>query len=127
MLKTFKSSFGFSRTLLVCIKIQSFPLCTTTPLGKNDDTEWENLLKPYDLKHLQRSLNPITPSQLCKLLELPLDVPTSMDLFEKAGLQRGYIHSFHVYYLLIDKLGNVGEFKMIDKLLKQMKDERLCF
>jgi hypothetical protein len=27
------------------------------------------LLKPFDIKQLQRSFNPITPSQLCKLLE----------------------------------------------------------
>ena len=91
------------------------------------ETEWERLLKPFDLKELRKSLNQISPYQLCKLLELPLDVPTSMEIFEWAGAQKGYCHSFDVYYVLIDKLGAAGEFKVIDRLLMQMKEEGIVF
>ncbi|KAF5937922.1 hypothetical protein HYC85_025428 [Camellia sinensis] len=69
------------------------------------ETEWESLLKPFDLEKLRKSLNWISPNQLRKLLELPLDVSTSVKLFQWAGTQKGYCHSFDVYCALIDKLG----------------------
>ncbi|KAL0366052.1 UNVERIFIED_CONTAM: Pentatricopeptide repeat-containing protein, mitochondrial [Sesamum radiatum] len=90
--------------------------------GPESETEWERLLKPFDLQELRRSLNRITPFQLNKLLQLPLDVPTSMELFQWAGSQNSYRHSFDVYYTLIDKVG-VKEFKIVDGLLLQMKAE----
>ncbi|RYR00374.1 hypothetical protein Ahy_B07g088503 isoform F [Arachis hypogaea] len=142
MLKSFKSStIHVHRTILFSVKIASFPLCTTTTttLGakkdqfwdsaeeESSDNEWERLLKPFGLKQLRSSLSPISPSQLCKLLLLPLDIPTTMELFEKAGSQNGYSHSFDVYCILIDKLGSNGDFKTIDLLLKQMKDEGIVF
>ncbi|RVW33619.1 Pentatricopeptide repeat-containing protein, mitochondrial [Vitis vinifera] len=95
--------------------------------GLDSGTEWERLLKPFDLPELRTSLTRITPYQLCKLLELPLDVPTSMELFQWAGTQKGYCHMFDVYYMLIDKLGAAGEFKTIDALLMQMKQEGIVF
>ncbi|KAL0401186.1 UNVERIFIED_CONTAM: Pentatricopeptide repeat-containing protein, mitochondrial [Sesamum latifolium] len=91
--------------------------------GPESGTEWERLLKPFDLQELRRSLNKITPLQLNKLLQLPLDVPTSMELFQWAGSQNSYRHSFDVYYTLIDKVGAAKEFKIIDRLLLQMKAE----
>lgn len=120
--------------MLLRFKIPSFQLCSTA-FGKNlnvsndteSDTEWERLLKPFDLKQLQRSLSPISPFQLCKLLKLPLDIPTSMEFFQRAGAQMGYSHTFDVYSILIDKLGAVGEFKVIESLLKQMKEEGVVF
>ncbi|CBI38482.3 unnamed protein product, partial [Vitis vinifera] len=95
--------------------------------GLDSGTEWERLLKPFDLPELRTSLTRITPYQLCKLLELPLDVPTSMELFQWAGTQKGYCHMFDVYYMLIDKLGAAGEFKTTDALLMQMKQEGIVF
>ncbi|KAK6115765.1 hypothetical protein DH2020_008034 [Rehmannia glutinosa] len=91
--------------------------------GVESETEWERLLKPFDLEELRKSFNRITPFQLNKLLQLPLDVHTSMQLFQWAGSQMGYRHSFDVYYTLIDKAGAVKEFKIIDRLLLQMKEE----
>jgi pentatricopeptide repeat protein len=95
--------------------------------GSESETEWERLIKPFDLKELRKSLIQISSDQLCKLLKLPLDVPTSMEIFEWAGTQKGYCHSFDVYNALIDKLGAAGEFKIIDRLLLQMKEERIVF
>ncbi|CAA2980395.1 pentatricopeptide repeat-containing At5g64320, mitochondrial-like [Olea europaea subsp. europaea] len=95
--------------------------------GTESETEWERLLKPFDLIELRKSLNKISPFQLNKLLELPLDVSTSMELFQWAGAQKGYCHSFDVYYTLIDKAGAAGEFKIIDRLLMQMKEEGIVF
>ncbi|KAJ8750455.1 hypothetical protein K2173_015594 [Erythroxylum novogranatense] len=91
------------------------------------ENEWERLLKPFGLKELRRSLYKITPFQLCKLLELPLDVSTSLELFQWAGAQREYCHSFEVYFALIDKLGMSKEFKVIDRLLLKMKEEGVVF
>ncbi|KAK4364652.1 hypothetical protein RND71_016010 [Anisodus tanguticus] len=85
--------------------------------GLESGNEWERLLQPFDFKQLQRSLNKITPYQLNKLLALPLDVPTSMVLFQWASSQTSYCHSFDVYYTLIDKLEAAKEFKIIDQLL----------
>ncbi|KAG6771037.1 hypothetical protein POTOM_022381 [Populus tomentosa] len=127
-----------SKTLQIFIKTQSlspFPSAFVRKFsGFNSkdnesahETEWERLLKPFDLKELRRSFNKITPFQLCKLLELPLDVETSMEIFKWAGAQKGYCHSFRVYYLLIDKLGAAAGFKVIDRLLLQMKEEGIVF
>ncbi|CAL1393823.1 unnamed protein product [Linum trigynum] len=96
--------------------------------GSNEENEWERLLKPFDLKELRRTLSHrITPFQLCKLLHLPLDVSISMELFNRVGAQKGYMHTFDVYYALIDKLGGSNDFKSIDKLLVQMKEEGIVF
>ncbi|BBH00650.1 Pentatricopeptide repeat superfamily protein [Prunus dulcis] len=95
--------------------------------GSESENEWERMLKPFDLNELRKSLVQITPIQLCKLLELPLDVPTSMEIFELVGAQKGYWHSFDVYYVLIDKLGAAGEFKVIDRLLMQIMEEGIVF
>ncbi|PQQ00757.1 pentatricopeptide repeat-containing protein [Prunus yedoensis var. nudiflora] len=95
--------------------------------GSESENEWEKMLKPFDLNELRKSLVQITPIQLCKLLELPLDVPTSMEIFELVGAQKGYWHSFDVYYVLIDKLGAAGEFKVIDRLLMQIMEEGIVF
>ncbi|KAI6703344.1 hypothetical protein NL676_012480 [Syzygium grande] len=103
-----------------------------TLLGMNEsdtekETEWERLLKPFDLEELRKSLTGISPYQLCKLLVLPIDVPMSMELFERAGAQKNYSHTFDVYCILIDKLGAAKEFKIIDRLLLQMKEEQIAF
>ncbi|WCJ36467.1 Pentatricopeptide repeat (PPR) superfamily protein [Euphorbia peplus] len=95
--------------------------------GSKFETEWEKLLKPFDLKELRNSFNRITPFQLCKLLELPLDVSTSMQIFQWAGSQKGYGHTYEAYYLLIDKLGEAKEFKAIDGFLLQMKEDGIVF
>ncbi len=81
-------------------------------------TECERLLKPFDLKVLRKLLN-----QIRKLLELPLDVPMSMEIFKWPGARKVYFRLFDVYYALIDKLGAAGMFKVIDRLLIQMKEE----
>ncbi|KAK9086323.1 hypothetical protein Syun_028717 [Stephania yunnanensis] len=91
------------------------------------ENEWEKLLKPFDLEELQKSLNHITPRQLCQILMLPLDLPTLVEIFEWADTQVGYSHTFDVYLILIDKLGADGQFKAIDRLLLQMKDEAIAF
>ncbi|KAK8543591.1 hypothetical protein V6N13_076394 [Hibiscus sabdariffa] len=93
----------------------------------DSENEWHALLKPFDLDELRKSFNKITPFQLSKLLELPLDVPTSLKLFQFAGSQKGYCHTFDVYYVLIEKLGAAKEFKAIDGLLMQMKEEGVVF
>ena len=80
-------------------------------------TECERLLKPFDLKVLRKLLN-----QIRKLLELPLDVLMSMEIFKWLGARKVYCHSFDVYYALIDKLGASRIFKVIDRLLMQMKE-----
>ncbi|KAJ6332346.1 hypothetical protein OIU76_010686 [Salix suchowensis] len=127
-----------SKTLQIFIKIQSaslfpsgfvrnFSVFNSKDNDSEHENEWERLLKPYDLTELRRSFNQITPFQLCKLLELPLDVETSMEIFKWAGAQKGYCHSFSVYYLLIDKLGAAAGFKVIDRLLLQMKEEGIVF
>ncbi|CAN1142092.1 Pentatricopeptide repeat-containing protein At5g64320, mitochondrial [Linum perenne] len=93
-----------------------------------EETEWERLLKPFDLKELRRCLSHrVTPLQLCKLLRLPLDVSVSMELFQRVGAQNGYVHTIDVYYALIDKLGAAGDFKSVDRLLVQMKEEGIAF
>ncbi|CAN1143228.1 Pentatricopeptide repeat-containing protein At5g64320, mitochondrial [Linum perenne] len=93
-----------------------------------EETEWERLLKPFDLKELRRCLSHrVTPLQLCKLLRLPLDVSVSMELFQRVGAQKGYMHTIDVYYALIDKLGAAGDFKSVDRLLVQMKEEGIAF
>ncbi|CAN1143229.1 Pentatricopeptide repeat-containing protein At5g64320, mitochondrial [Linum perenne] len=93
-----------------------------------EETEWERLLKPFDLKELRRCLSHrVTPLQLCKLLRLPLDVSVSMELFQRVGAQKGYVHTIDVYYALIDKLGAAGDFKSVDRLLVQMKEEGIAF
>ncbi|KAJ6408530.1 hypothetical protein OIU84_011785 [Salix udensis] len=138
MLKGPKLAPPVSKTLQIFIKIQSaslfpsgfvrnFSVFNSKDNDSEHETEWERLLKPYDLKELRRSFNQITPFQLCKLLELPLDVETSMEIFKWAGAQKGYCHSFSVYYLLIDKLGAAAGFKVIDRLLLQMKEEGIVF
>ena len=43
------------------------------------------------------------------------------------GTHRGYLHSFDVSYSLIDRLGSASEFKEIDSLSLQMKDEAIVF
>ncbi|KAJ0960643.1 hypothetical protein J5N97_001471 [Dioscorea zingiberensis] len=91
--------------------------------NSNSESEWVKLLKPFDLGELRKSLVSITPRQLCRLIELPLDLSTSMDIFNWAGAQKGYSHSFDVYYVLISKLGEAKEFKMIELLLKKSKEE----
>ncbi|KAK3000037.1 hypothetical protein RJ639_022634 [Escallonia herrerae] len=110
-------------------KNPTFFFCTSSGNGNGSEpeTEWERLLKPFDIKQLRKSLNKITPYQLKKLLELPLDVSTSMEIFQWAGHQKGYCHSFDVYYALIDKVGAAQEFKVIDRLLLQMKEEGVVF
>lgn len=90
--------------------------------GAESENEWERLLKPFDLEELRKSFSGITPFQLNKLLQLPLDVPTSMELFQWAGSQKGYRNTFYVYYTLIEKVGSANEFKTIDRLLLQMKE-----
>ncbi|KAJ6700334.1 PENTATRICOPEPTIDE REPEAT-CONTAINING PROTEIN [Salix purpurea] len=138
MLKGPKLAPPVSKTLQIFIKIQSaslfpsgfvrnFSVFNSKDNDSENETEWERLLKPYDLTELRRSFNQITPFQLCKLLELPLDVETSMEIFKWAGAQKGYCHSFSVYYLLIDKLGAAAGFKVIDRLLLQMKEEGIVF
>ncbi|KAJ6747786.1 PENTATRICOPEPTIDE REPEAT-CONTAINING PROTEIN [Salix koriyanagi] len=138
MLKGPKLAPPVSKTLQIFIKIQSaslfpsgfvrnFSVFNSKDNDSEHENEWERLLKPYDLTELRRSFNQITPFQLCKLLELPLDVETSMEIFKWAGAQKGYCHSFSVYYLLIDKLGAAAGFKVIDRLLLQMKEEGIVF
>ena len=145
MLKISKLSTHLSKKLQFLFKIHCFAIYLGGVSSRNfsddghgvflndknglseSETEWERLLKPFDLEELRKSLNQISPYQLCKLLELPLDVPTSMEIFEWAGAQKGYCHSFDVYYVLIDKLGAAGEFKVIDRLLMQMKEEGIVF
>ncbi|KAE8682700.1 G-type lectin S-receptor-like serine/threonine-protein kinase RKS1-like [Hibiscus syriacus] len=93
----------------------------------DSENEWHKLLKPFDLDELRKSFNKITPYQLSKLLELPIDVPTSLKLFQWAGSQKGYCHTFDVYYVIIEKLGAANEFKAIDRLLMQIKEEGVVF
>ncbi|KAJ0017725.1 hypothetical protein Pint_09483 [Pistacia integerrima] len=137
MLKTPKLTSLVSKTLLKSLfKVPCFAVYSSgfisdsTIFRSNDsesDNEWERLLKPFDINELRKSLNKITPYQLCKLLALPLDVDTCMQLFSWAGAQKGYCHSFDVYYVLIDKLGGNQEFRVIDGLLLQMKEEGIVF
>lgn len=63
----------------------------------DDENECEKLLKPFDIEELRDTLYGITPHQLCKILKLPLSVPVSLEIFEWAGRQMGYSHSFDVY------------------------------
>lgn len=137
MLKRSKLLIHIREELGTLYKNPSFAFCTCMTDdkcgnakgsgGSESENEWERLLKPFNLKQLRRSLNKITPYQLNKLLALPLDVPTSMELFQWAGSQTSYCHSFDVYYTLIDKLGAAKEFKIIDRLLLQMKEEGVVF
>ncbi|KAM0937680.1 putative tetratricopeptide-like helical domain superfamily [Dioscorea sansibarensis] len=87
------------------------------------ENEWVRLLKPFDLAELRESLVGITPRQVCRLLELPLDVSTCLDIFNWAGAQKGYSHSFDVYFVLIRKLGEAREFKTIEFLLRKSREE----
>ncbi|XP_039137427.1 pentatricopeptide repeat-containing protein At5g64320, mitochondrial-like [Dioscorea cayenensis subsp. rotundata] len=87
------------------------------------DNEWVRLLKPFDLAELRESLVGITPRQVSRFLELPLDVSTCLDIFNWAGAQKGYSHSFDVYFVLVRKLGEAREFKMIELLLRKSRDE----
>ena len=133
MLKRSKLSTYLCANSKSLYKVSRFTYFSSESKGNGFDTEseseteWEKLLKPFDLEQLRKSLNKITPYQLNKLLELPLDVPTSMEVFQWAGKQKGYCHSFNVYYTLIDKLGAAGEFKIIDRLVLQMKEEGIVF
>lgn len=87
------------------------------------DNEWVRLLKPFDLAELRESLVGITPRQVSRFLELPLDVSTCLDIFNWAGAQKGYSHSFDVYFVLVRKLGEAREFKMIELLLRKSIEE----
>ena len=51
----------------------------------------------------------------------------SMEIFKWPGARKVYFRSFDVYYALIDKLGATGMFKVIDRLLIQMKEEGIGF
>ncbi|GJV94236.1 pentatricopeptide repeat-containing protein [Tanacetum coccineum] len=102
--------------------------CNTHFIFESDtETDWVKLLKPFDIEKLKESLNKITPLQLYKLLKLPLNVSILVELFDWANTQKGYCHTFDVYYVLIDKLGSCQEFKVIDRLLLQMRDEGVVF
>ncbi|XP_055961177.1 pentatricopeptide repeat-containing protein At5g64320, mitochondrial [Mercurialis annua] len=136
MLKAAKLTVHVGKTFRFLRKFPNFPAGFSRNFsysslrdddGSENETEWERLLKPFDLKELRRSFNQITPFQLCKLLILPLDVSTSMAIFQRAGSQKGYCHTFDVYHVLIDKLGAAKEFKAIDKLLLQMQEEGIVF
>ncbi|XWS52208.1 hypothetical protein CRYUN_Cryun11dG0047300 [Craigia yunnanensis] len=125
MLRTKNLAFHVSKNLQSVSKTQFsvFPPDYYSKSKQSEsENEWERLLKPFVLDELRKSFNKITPYQVCKLLELPLDVPTSLKLFQWAGSQKGYCHTFHVYYVIIDKLGAAKEFKVIDRLLMQMKE-----
>ncbi|KAJ0082931.1 hypothetical protein Patl1_09698 [Pistacia atlantica] len=120
MLKTPKLTSLVSKTLLKslfkvpCFAVYSSGFISDSTIFRSNesesDNEWERLLKPFDINELRKSLNKITPYQLCKLLALPLDVDTCMQLFSWAGAQKGYCHTFDVYYVLIDKLGGNQEY-----------------
>lgn len=127
-----RSSFSSTHLLQILKslnKTQIYPFSTSNGNGScsESETDWGKLLKPFDIEQLRESLHRITPLQLQKLLHLPLDVSTSLEIFNSAGTQKGYAHTFDVYYALIDKIGAVGEFKTIDRLLMQMKDEGIVF
>ncbi|CAI9270229.1 unnamed protein product [Lactuca saligna] len=130
MLKRSKFSSTYVLQILKSLnKTQIYPFSTSNGNGScsESETDWARLLKPFDIEQLRESLHRITPLQLQKLLHLPLDVSTSLEIFNSASTQKGYAHTFDVYYALIDKIGAVGEFKTIDRLLMQMKDEGIVF
>ncbi|KAL3634269.1 hypothetical protein CASFOL_021323 [Castilleja foliolosa] len=57
--------------------------------GSESETQWERLLKPFDLEELRKSFNTITPFQLNKLLQLPLDVSTSIGVVSMGWVPEG--------------------------------------
>ncbi|KAL5974440.1 hypothetical protein ACLOJK_031105 [Asimina triloba] len=132
MLNRFKVATCLDKTISSYCKSHCHLFCSSgsTNLdsgGSDSSNEWEKILRPFDLEELRKSFNQITPQRLCSLLELPLDVPTSMEIFDWAGRQRGYSHSFNAYYAVINKLGEAGEFKVVNRLLGQMKEEGIVF
>lgn len=135
MLKRSKLSVHMSKSLQYLFKTPCTGVCSGGSFNHSGDThelvnvegsesenEWEKLLKPFDLEDLPKSMVRMSPFQLCRLLQLPLDVQTSIEIFERAGLQKGYCHTFDAYYVMIDKLGAAFEFKTIDRLLVQMRE-----
>ncbi|GLT80204.1 hypothetical protein SLA2020_516570 [Shorea laevis] len=93
--------------------------------NSKSENECNRLLKPFDVNELKKAFNRITPSQLCKLLALPIYVPASVRLFQWAFSQRSYCYSFDVYNVLFDKLRDAGESDHRFSLLIQMKEERV--
>ncbi|KAE9452749.1 hypothetical protein C3L33_15348, partial [Rhododendron williamsianum] len=88
------------------------------------ETDWEGLLKPFDLEKLRKSLNWITPFQLRKLLELPLDVPTSMEIFQWAG--RGGWFKESLFMLIMKCYGRAGFPGQATRLLLDMRNVFSC-
>jgi len=85
------------------------------------ENEWEKLLKPFDLKALRQPFNRIAPARLCKLLQLPLD--TQSECSFSIGQVPKRATAIPLYHTLITKLDEAREFKMIEQLLQQSKDE----